>query len=140
MEPAGPADEPGSATEARLRPFWQVPRAFSTTGEHERSCTLAFARSCSVMLLADGSIGVAGQGRMNVGQAVDREAVLNDIRVGRAASAPDRRAPGDRKWSGWQLPRVVLTQAALWRCRAYERGRHASGRGTFSCQILALPD
>ena len=48
--------------------------------ETERECTLAFARLVGY-LLSDGSISRLGQGRMNVGQALDREVVLNDIEL-----------------------------------------------------------
>src|SRR5262249_48572764 len=47
---------------------------------HDRRRTLAFARLLG-HLLGDGSFSVAGQGRMNVGQAVDVEVVLNDIEL-----------------------------------------------------------
>src|SRR5207302_5325779 len=49
-------------------------------------------------LLGDGSISVAGQGRMNVGQAVDREAVLNDIELV-TGKRPSGMRYDDRKWS-----------------------------------------
>ncbi|MEK9163957.1 MAG: aconitase family protein, partial [Chloroflexota bacterium] len=53
---------------------------FTLDTPHERLHALAFARLVG-HLLSDGSISVAGQGRMNVGQAVDREVVLNDIEL-----------------------------------------------------------
>ena len=53
---------------------------FSLADEHERARTLAFARLVG-HLISDGSISVLGQGRMNVGQALDREAVLDDIEL-----------------------------------------------------------
>ena len=69
--------------------------------------TLAFARLLG-HLLSDGSISRAGQARMNVGQALDREAVLNDIEL-----LTGRRPAGsrydERKWS-IALPQE-LTQA-----------------------------
>jgi aconitase A len=71
--------------------------AFSMEGAYERARTLAFARLLG-HLLSDGSISVAGQGRMNVGQALDREAVLDDIEL-----ITDKRPAGtrydERKWS-----------------------------------------
>jgi len=70
---------------------------FTTSGPHERLRTLAFARLLG-HLLGDGSISVAGQGRMNVGQAVDREAVLNDIEVV-TGKRPSGMRYDDRKWS-----------------------------------------
>ena len=42
--------------------------------------TLAFARLLG-HLLSDGSISLLKQGRMHVGQAIDREAVLNDVEL-----------------------------------------------------------
>ena len=53
---------------------------FTMATPQERQRTLAFARLLG-HLLSDGSISVGGQGRMNVGQAVDREVVLNDIEL-----------------------------------------------------------
>src|SRR5438105_2367264 len=47
---------------------------------HERLRTLAFARLLG-HLLSDGSISLLGQGRMHVGQAMDREAVLDDVEL-----------------------------------------------------------
>ncbi len=59
--------------------------------------TLAFARVVG-HLLSDGSISVNGQGRMNVGQAVDRETVLDDIeRV--TGKRPIGTRYDERKWS-----------------------------------------
>jgi aconitase A len=69
----------------------------------ERQRMLAFARLIG-HLLGDGSISALGQGRLNVGQAVDREIVLNDIELitgwRPAASRYD-----DRKWA------IVLPKA-----------------------------
>ncbi|HEY7962927.1 MAG TPA: aconitate hydratase AcnA [Steroidobacteraceae bacterium] len=80
---------------------------FSMADEGERHRTLAFARLLG-HLLSDGSISRAGQARMNVGQALDREAVLNDIEL-----LTGRRPAGsrydERKWS-IALPQE-LTQA-----------------------------
>ncbi len=80
---------------------------FSMADEGERQRTLAFARLLG-HLLSGGSISRAGQARMNVGQALDREAVLNDIEL-----LTGRRPAGsrydERKWS-IALPRE-LTQA-----------------------------
>ncbi|MBI3616592.1 MAG: hypothetical protein HY211_08790 [Candidatus Omnitrophica bacterium] len=53
---------------------------FTMDTPQERLRSLAFARLLG-HLLGDGSISAAGQGRMNVGQAVDREVVLNDIEL-----------------------------------------------------------
>jgi aconitase A len=69
-------------------------RTFSMANESERQCTLAFARLLG-HLLGDGSISRAGQARMNVGQALDRQAILKDIALltgkGPRASACDER-------------------------------------------------
>jgi aconitase A len=75
---------------------------FSMEREPERQRTLAFVRLLG-HLLSDGSISRTGQARMNVGQALDREAVLNDIEL-----LTDKRPLGsaydERKWS------IVLPQ------------------------------
>jgi hypothetical protein len=55
-------------------------RTFTMADARERDRTLAFARLIG-HLLSDGSISVGRQGRMNVGQALDREAVLADIEL-----------------------------------------------------------
>src|SRR5207247_74818 len=90
-----PTDEPG-ADEAgyALRAGGMT---FTMSGPHERLRTLAFARLLG-HLLGDGSISVAGQGRMTVGQAIDREAVLNDIEVV-TGKRPSGTRYDDRKWS-----------------------------------------
>ena len=75
--------------------------------EEERGHTLAFARLLG-HLLNDGSISVLGQGRMNVGQALDREAVLSDIEL-LTGLRPSANRYDDRKWS-IVLPRE-LTRA-----------------------------
>ena len=79
---------------------------FSMESAYARARTLAFARLLG-HLLSDGSISVAGQGRMNVGQALDREAVLDDIEL-----ITDKRPAGtrydERKWS-IALPQELTT-------------------------------
>jgi aconitase A len=70
---------------------------FGFTDEHERARTLAFARLLG-HLLSDGSISALGQGRMNVGQALDREAVLNDIEL-LTGKRPAANRYDERKWS-----------------------------------------
>jgi aconitase A len=67
-----------------------------------RERMLAFARLIG-HLTGDGSISVSGQARMNVGQAVDREMVLNDIEL-LTAKRPAAKRYDDRRWS------VVLPQ------------------------------
>ncbi len=71
--------------------------AFAMTSVDERLRSLAFARLVG-HLLCDGSISVLGQGRINVGQAVDREVVLNDIeRI--TGKRPAGSRYDERKWS-----------------------------------------
>src|SRR5438874_6113303 len=70
---------------------------FSMETEAERLRTLAFARLLG-HLLSDGSISHAGQARMNVGQALDREAVLVDIER-LTGKKPLATAYDERKWS-----------------------------------------
>jgi aconitase A len=70
---------------------------FSMADEPARSRTLAFARLLG-HLLCDGSISTAGQGRMNVGQALDREAVLDDIEL-LTGKRPAGTRYDERKWS-----------------------------------------
>jgi hypothetical protein len=70
---------------------------FGFGNEHERGRTLAFARLVG-HLISDGSISVRGQGRMNVGQALDREAVLSDIEL-LTGKRPAAGRYDERKWS-----------------------------------------
>ncbi len=63
----------------------------------ERARTLAFARLLG-HLLNDGSISRLGQGRVNVGQALDREAALNDIEL-LTGLRPAGNRYDERKWS-----------------------------------------
>jgi len=80
---------------------------FSFDDEHERARILAFARLVG-HLISDGSISVFGQGRMNAGQAIDRETMLDDIEV-LTGARPKGERYDERKWS-IALP-VHLTQA-----------------------------
>ena len=72
-------------------------RTFSMESDIERQCTLAFARLVG-HLLSDGSISRYRQARMNVGQALDREAVLSDIEL-LSGKRPLGRAYDQRKWT-----------------------------------------
>ncbi len=63
----------------------------------ERAKALAFARLLG-HLLHDGSISLAGQGRICVGQALDREMVLNDIEL-ICGKRPAANRYDERKWS-----------------------------------------
>lgn len=82
---------------------------FSMENSQERLKTLAFARLVG-HLLNDGSISAAGQGRMNVGQAIDREMVLNDIEM-LTGKRPVANKYDERKWS-IVLP-LELTKAVI---------------------------
>jgi aconitase A len=62
-----------------------------------RARTIAFTRLLG-HLLNDGSISVGGQGRVNVGQAIDREVVLDDIER-LTGKRPIGSRYDDRKWS-----------------------------------------
>jgi aconitase A len=68
----------------------------------DRLSALAFARLLG-HLLGDGSISVAGQARINVGQAIDREVVLEDIER-LTGKRPMGVMYDERKWS------IVLPQ------------------------------
>jgi 3-isopropylmalate dehydratase small subunit len=70
---------------------------FSMETSFERARALAFARVVG-HLICDGSISVLGQGRMNVGQALDRQAVLDDIEL-LTGKRPAGTRYDDRKWS-----------------------------------------
>ena len=70
---------------------------FTMSTPNERQRTLAFARLLG-HLLGDGSISALGQSRINVGQAIDREAVINDIEIV-TGKRPAGTRYDDRKWS-----------------------------------------
>ncbi|MBV8854452.1 MAG: aconitate hydratase AcnA, partial [Sinobacteraceae bacterium] len=90
-----PVDEPQAAElDYRLASGEFV---FSMQNESARRRTLAFARLIG-HLLSDGSISRAGQARMNVGQFLDREAVLSDIEL-LTGKRPVGNAYDERKWS-----------------------------------------
>ncbi len=96
-----PLDEPG-ADEAGYA-LHAGALTFTLETPQERQRALAFARLLG-HLLSDGSISVAGQDRMHVGQAVDREVVLDDIELvmGRRPAATQY---DERKWT------IVLPKA-----------------------------
>ena len=85
-------------------------RIFSMENEAERQCTLALARLVG-HLLSDGSISRQGQARMNLGQALDREAVLSDVEL-LTGKRPAANAYDERKWV------VVLPKALTSTIRA----------------------
>jgi aconitase A len=70
---------------------------FTLETPQERLRALAFARLLG-HLLSDGSISTTGQGRMTVGQAVDREVVLNDIEL-LTGKRPAATQYDERKWT-----------------------------------------
>src|SRR5438552_2237724 len=102
---------------------------FTTGAPPERLRLLAFARLLG-HLLGDGSISSWGQGRMNVGQAIDREAVLDDVELV-TGKRPVANRYDDRKWS-IVLP-VDLTRAvsALAGVRVGRRIDQAAGLPEF---------
>src|SRR3989441_9138793 len=73
-----PLDEPGADEAGYTLHVGKL--TFTMDTDHERLRTLAFARLLG-HLLSDGSISLLGQGRMHVGQAMDREAVLDDVEL-----------------------------------------------------------
>jgi aconitase A len=76
--------------------------SFNFATAHERRRALAFARLLG-HVLSDGSMSVTGQVRMHVGQALDREAALNDIEL-LTGKRPQGSRYDERKWS------IVLPQ------------------------------
>jgi len=97
----GPKDSPDLDEHGYVLRAGEI--TFVMNGPFERARTLAFARLLG-HLLYDGSISVLGQGRMNVGQAVDRQALLDDIEL-ITGLRPAANRYDDRKWS------VVLPMA-----------------------------
>ena len=73
-----PLDEPGDDEAGYVLRVGDL--TFTMDTAHERLRTLAFARLLG-HLLTDGSISLLGQGRIHVGQAMDREAVLDDVEL-----------------------------------------------------------
>ena len=91
----GPLDSPDADEAGYVLRAGDLTFNMETT--HARDRILAFARLLG-HLLNDGSISALGQGRMNVGQAADREAVLNDIEL-LTGLRPAANRYDDRKWS-----------------------------------------
>ena len=90
-----PLDEPGADEDGYA--LTVGPLTFTMQPSQERARTLAFARLLG-HLLSDGSISQLGQGRMHVGQAVDREMVLDDIEL-LTGMRPAATRYDERKWS-----------------------------------------
>jgi aconitase A len=103
----GPIDRPGRDECGYVLHAGE--RVFRMDTEIDRARTLAFARLLG-HLLNDGSISVLGQGLMSVGQAVDRERVLNDIEL-LTGLRPAANRYDERKWS-IALP-MSLTRAIV---------------------------
>jgi aconitase A len=97
----------------------------------ERLRTLAFARLLG-HLLSDGSISIAGQGRMTVGQALDREAVLNDIELV-TGKRPAATRYDERKWA-IVLPRELT--AAVSALPGVRVGRRINQPATLPAFVL----
>ena len=70
---------------------------FTMHTSYERLRTLAFARLLG-HLLSDGSISLSKQGRMHVGQAMDREVVLDDVEL-LTGCRPAATRYDERKWT-----------------------------------------
>jgi aconitase A len=90
-----PLDEPGDDEASYTLHVGNLTLTMDTS--HERLRTLAFARLLG-HLLSDGSISLLGQGRMNVGQAMDREAVLDDVEL-LTGCRPVATRYDERKWT-----------------------------------------
>ncbi|HEX6796402.1 MAG TPA: aconitate hydratase AcnA [Ktedonobacterales bacterium] len=97
-----PLDEPGDDEDGYVLHAGNLTFAMQTPRERRRA--LAFARLLG-HLLSDGSISLLGQGRMNVGQALDREAVLDDLELV-LGERPAAARYDERKWT-IVLPRAL---------------------------------
>ncbi len=90
-----PLDEPDAAETGYELAVGAL--TFTMQSPQERLRTLAFARLLG-HLLSDGSISALGQGRLHVGQALDREMALNDIEL-ITGSRPAASRYDERKWT-----------------------------------------
>jgi hypothetical protein len=90
-----PLDEPADDEKGYMLPVGAL--TFTLDTPYERARTLAFARLLG-HLLSDGSISMLGQGRMHVGQAVDREVVLSDLKL-ITGQRPAATRYDERKWT-----------------------------------------
>jgi aconitase A len=112
----GPLDEPGSDEAGYELTAGEMRLAFGS--EHERARTLAFVRLVG-HLISDGSISVLGQGRMHLGQALDREAALDDIEL-----VTGKRPAGTRYDSRkWTIVLPMELTAAIAALPGVSRGR-----------------
>ncbi len=90
-----PLDEPGDDEAGYALHVGNL--TFTIDTSYERLRTLAFARLLG-HLLSDGSISLLRQGRMHVGQAMDREAVLDDVEL-LTGYRPAATRYDQRKWT-----------------------------------------
>ncbi len=90
-----PLDEPGDDEAGYTLQAGKLTFTMETARKRQR--TLAFARLLG-HLLSDGSISLSGQGRMHIGQALDREAVLDDIEL-LTGVRPAATRYDERKWT-----------------------------------------
>jgi hypothetical protein len=91
----GPLDKPGDDEAGYVLRVGDL--TLRMDSQRNRARTLAFARLLG-HLLNDGSISRLGQGRMNVGQRIDRERALDDIEL-ITGFRPVANRYDDRKWS-----------------------------------------
>ena len=91
----GPLDEEGNDESGYVLHAGDL--TFTMDTQLERTRTLAFARLLG-HLLNDGSISIMGQGRVNVGQAIEREMVLGDVEL-LTDLRPVANRYDERKWS-----------------------------------------
>jgi aconitase A len=90
-----PLDEPGDDEAGYTLQVGKLTLTMETACKRQH--TLAFARLLGY-LLGDGSISLSGQGRMHVGQALDCEAVLDDIEL-LTGVRPAATRDDERKWT-----------------------------------------
>src|SRR5579884_3682554 len=90
-----PLDEPGDDEAGYTLQVGNLTFTMDTPRERQR--TLAFARLLG-HLLSDGSISQQGQGRMHVGQIMDRETVLDDLEL-LTGLRPAATRYDERKWT-----------------------------------------
>ncbi|HKF36968.1 MAG TPA: aconitate hydratase AcnA, partial [Ktedonobacteraceae bacterium] len=95
-----PLDEPGDDEAGYALHVGNL--TFTMGTDHERLCMLAFARLLG-HLQSSGSISLLGQGRMHVGQDMDREALLDDVEL-LTGYRPAATRYDQRKWT------IVLPQ------------------------------
>jgi aconitase A len=111
-----PLDEPG--TDETGYELVAGEMRFGFANEHERARTLAFVRLVG-HLISDGSISVMGQGLISLGQALDREAALDDVELV-TGKRPAGTRYDSRKWA-LVLPQQLTTAIAA--LRGVRRGR-----------------